>query len=184
MKCLTLTTRNPSFPWWNVSALLTIKKNSYSPKIQRSESFNNASGFVSITLSEASQTLDETSAGAPRKSAFKANHRYPKRVPPCSAGLLRESTELTLSKRLEHPEKTNPMPEFSDRAADGTRALWSQSSGPGAPSCTFSGRRMTGVFQSPGFYSRRFDVAFTLFTWVGFNLTHNGFDAQSKCQKK
>lgn len=89
MKCLTLTTRNPSFPWWNVSALLTIKKNSYSPKIQRSESFNNTSGFVSITLSEASQTLDETSAGAPRKSAFKANHHYPKRVPP-----VRESTEL------------------------------------------------------------------------------------------
>lgn len=94
-----------------------LKKNSYSPKIQRSESFNNVSGFVSITLSEASQTLDETSAGAPLKSAFKANHHYPKRVPPCSAGLLRESTELR-SKRLEHPEKTNPMPEFSDRAAD------------------------------------------------------------------
>lgn len=91
---------------------------------------------------------------------------------------------VTLSKRLEHPEKTNPMPEFSDRAADGTRALWSQSSGPGAPSCTFSGRRMTGAFQSPGFYSRRLDVAFILFTWVGFNLTQNGFDAQSKCKKK
>lgn len=102
-------------------------------------------------------------------------------VPPGCCGS--QTNCVTLSKRLEHPEKTNPMPEFSDRAADGTPALWSQSSGPGAPSCTFSGRRMTGAFQSPGFYSRGFDVAFILFPWVGFNLTHNGFDAQSKCPK-
>lgn len=42
---------------------------------------------------------------------------------------------------------------------------------------------MTGVFQSAGLRSLKFDVALILFAWVGSNLMTNRFDARSKYPK-
>lgn len=42
-------------------------------------------------------------------------------VPSCCRGNQKKC--VTLSERLEHSEEARPVPEFSDRAADGTRVL-------------------------------------------------------------
>lgn len=147
---------------------------SYSPKIQRSKSFKIVSAFVSITPSESVRLEMKPQLELRVKAHLKRTIiilNVSVLVPSCCRGSQKKC--VTLSKSVEHSEQARPMPEFSDRAADGTRVVWSQSSGPGAPSCILSGRRRAGVFQSAGLWSLKFDVAFILFAWVGSNLMKN-----------